>query len=183
MDRSARILFQEGRIGHSGIVDLVGMATYLGSQADVVLAYLFGSAARGQMHEESDIDIGVLLEDDCRAEALVERQLALASELAPYARQEVQVTLLNQAPPLLCYEAIKAQAVLAERSPEERVAFEVNCLNRYFDLQPMLSFFDDVLRRRIEEGDYGKRRSDHTRALDTARQLFERASRFAGSEL
>jgi len=73
------------------------IATYLSEQTDVVVAYLFGSVARGPATARSDIDLALLLDP----EVLVERQLALMVALDTYVDRDLQVTLLNSAPPML----------------------------------------------------------------------------------
>lgn len=50
------------------------MAAYLAAQADVVIAYLFGSVARGDATLQSDVDVAVLLEEDKSERQQIERQ-------------------------------------------------------------------------------------------------------------
>jgi predicted nucleotidyltransferase len=77
------------------------IATYLSEQTDVVVAYLFGSVARGPATARSDIDLALLLDTRLGPEVLVERQLALMVALDTYVDRDLQVTLLNSAPPML----------------------------------------------------------------------------------
>jgi uncharacterized protein len=126
-------------------------AEYFGRQPDVVVAYLFGSVARGQATPLSDVDIAVLLDPTEEAEAVLDRQVTLLTELTQLAEPEVQLTLLNDVPPLLAYEVIREGILLHQRSGAERVAFQVKAMKEYFDVQPMLAFYNDVLRQRIRE--------------------------------
>ena len=121
-------------------------AEYFGRQPDVVVAYLFGSVARGQATPLSDVDIAVLLDPTAKPEAVLDRQITLLTELTQLAEMEVQLTLLNDVPPLLAYEVIREGILLHQRSGAERVAFQVKAMKEYFDVQPMLAFYNDVLR-------------------------------------
>ncbi len=82
-------------------IDIEAMAAYFAGKSDVVAAYLFGSAARGQADRLSDVDIAVLLDARLGAEESVERQLCIMGDLEDYASREVQVVVLNRAAPLL----------------------------------------------------------------------------------
>jgi hypothetical protein len=54
------------------------------------------------------------------------------------AKLEVQLTLLNHAPPLLAYQVIREGVLLHQ--------FQVKAMKEYFDVQPMLAFHNDALR-------------------------------------
>ncbi|MBI4538352.1 MAG: nucleotidyltransferase domain-containing protein [Gemmatimonadetes bacterium] len=70
----------------------------------VVSVYLFGSAAEGRAHRDSDVDVGVLLDRGTfgtRHERARERE-RLGSELIhACGANEVDVIVLNDVPPLL----------------------------------------------------------------------------------
>ena len=70
----------------------------------VDVAYLFGSEAAGRAHDESDVDVAVLLDRETLPEARerFEYRVRLTGELiAELHRNEVDVVVLNDAPPLL----------------------------------------------------------------------------------
>ena len=154
-------------------------AAYLARQTDIVAAYLFGSVARGQTHALSDVDIAVLLDPDIDRQTSVERQLELMVMLDDIADREVQVTLLNRAPPLLAYQVIRDGILLYERSRHERIAFEVRTMKVYFDFKPRLEFFNQTLLKRIQEVGLGGRAKRRSRTLDAARRIRERLDRAA----
>ena len=155
-------------------IDQQGIAAYLAEQTDVVVGYLFGSVARGQVTPRSDVDIAVLLDLGLDAQAIVERQLALMGALEMFTDRKVQVTLLNRATPLLAYQVIREGVCLSERSKPEQVAFEVATMKRYFDLQPMLAFQQQALFQRIREVGLGKRARHDRSTLEAAERLRER---------
>ena len=72
---------------------------------EAVLAYLFGSYARGKARETSDIDVAVLLEPDVKGEKLydVYRDLFL-SICEALGTERFDLVLLNRAPLSLRFE-------------------------------------------------------------------------------
>ena len=71
-------------------------------QEGVILVYLFGSQSSGYTHQDSDVDIAVLLDEKISPEAYFEKSLLLPkyfSDLFP--KRAVSVIILNESPPLL----------------------------------------------------------------------------------
>jgi len=69
----------------------------------ILSVYLFGSGARGQLHEESDVDIGVLLDRAVHpsAKERFDARLLVSSRISPaLAGRTADVVILNDAPPL-----------------------------------------------------------------------------------
>lgn len=107
------------------------------TDSGVVLAYLFGSAARGSEREDSDLDVAVLLSSSVRRARYGEIQLGLTTELVGLTHtNDVDVVLLNDAPPLLAFNIV-ARGRLFLGEPLERVRFEVRAIQRYIDTRPL----------------------------------------------
>lgn len=159
-------------------VDQAGLKSYFAGQPDIVVAYLFGSVARGRAHPHSDVDLAVLFAPEVGLEESVERQLQLMGDLEQFADREVQVTVLNRATPLLAYQVIKDSVLLYERDHNERMRFEVIAIKTYFDLQPMYQLFDRLLAKQIREEGLGQRRRNSD-LLEAARRIQERLERVA----
>jgi predicted nucleotidyltransferase len=158
-------------------IDIDAIAAYFARQPDVAAAYLFGSAARGQADQLSDVDIAVLLDARLGVEESVERQLRIMSDLEEYSSREVQVVVLNRAAPLLVYQAIQHGILLYERSREERIDFEVLTRRVYFDLKPRLDFHSRSLLRDIKEVGLSGRKKRRGGALEAARRVRRRLTR------
>jgi hypothetical protein len=155
------------------------LAHRLAEQPEVVVAYLFGSLARGQATPRSDVDVAVLLDAGLGPRELVERQLELAVALDDLSTREVQVVLLNTAPPFLAYQVLREGRLLHERDREERIDFEVRAMKRYFDVKPMLDFYRERLVRELQEGGLGERSERRAaRAVEAAERI---RRRLAGS--
>lgn len=130
----------------------------LAARPEVVLAYLFGSHARGRPMPISDIDFAVLLSGDFPRESYLDCQIALTQALTKIFRSdEVQVVILNHAPPLLGYKVILEGKLLTCRDPIARVRFQVRATQRYFDTRPLRRALAEATARRIREGRFGHR--------------------------
>ena len=83
---------------------------------DVLAAYIFGSLAKGRTHRNSDVDIAVLVSDEVIKSDPFRYRLKLAAELAPALRRDdIDVVLLNQAPPLLAHRVLRDGKLILER--------------------------------------------------------------------
>jgi hypothetical protein len=117
--------------------------------ASVELAYLFGSAASGLDRADSDLDIAVLLSRSVPRERHAEIRLRLTTELVGLTHtNDVDVVVLNEAPPLLAHQVItKGRVLLGERRVQTR--FEVNAIQRYIDTKLLREYCARALERRL----------------------------------
>ena len=130
----------------------------LGARPEVVLAYLFGSHARGRPRPISDIDFAILLSGTVPRDSYLDAQIALTQVLTRIFRSdEVQVVILNRAPPLLAYKVIVEGRLLVCQDQMARVRFQVRATQRYFDTRPMRKALAEATARRIREGRFGRR--------------------------
>jgi predicted nucleotidyltransferase len=111
-----------------------GLAT---ADPSVVVAYLFGSVARGQHAGESDIDVAVLFDPPPPAR-LLGPPSSIHDQLETAVSRRVDLIVLNQASPDLIHRVLRDGVVLYERDPGERIRFEVRARNEYFDIKPYL---------------------------------------------
>ncbi|HEX7408046.1 MAG TPA: nucleotidyltransferase domain-containing protein [Candidatus Binatia bacterium] len=110
----------------------------------VVAAYLFGSQATGTATALSDVDFAVVLEPGVSASGDV--QAALISDLMLVLRRsDIDVVILNAAPPLLKERAISRGRLVYCRDDVARVRFEVAARREYFDTQPLRAAQDQAL--------------------------------------
>jgi predicted nucleotidyltransferase len=132
------------------ILDPVALAGVFG-RYPVVCAYLFGSQATGRITPLSDVDIAVLLEDGLSSPGAV--QAALISDLMlVFRRSDVDVVVLNGAPPLLKQRATARGRLLFCRDPAARVRFEVSALREYLDTARLRELEDRALLERYAGG-------------------------------
>jgi len=122
------------------------LRSILEARDDVRLAYLFGSAARGQERAASDVDLAVLFErlPDARDLDL------LATSLEAAAGRPVDLVVLDTAPPLLTRQVVATGRVLVCRDEEERARFEARAASRYLDTAHLRQVQHAYLRERAD---------------------------------
>lgn len=103
----------------------------------IVCAYLFGSVARGEANEKSDIDIAVLYRHS-PPPGFDAVGVPLAGELERLLGKPVDVVVMNSAPVDLIHRILRDGILIYERDAAFRVRFEVAARNKYFDLKPIL---------------------------------------------
>lgn len=124
----------------------------------VVAATLIGSQAAGAAGPLSDIDVAIWLDPLLPRErhAELRRDLTLAAVDA-LGTDEVDIVILNDAPPLLRHRAMRDGSRLLDRDPVARVRLETAALLDYLDTAPLRATLAAGRRRRIEEGRFGRR--------------------------
>jgi predicted nucleotidyltransferase len=130
---------------------------HLFHQHPVLLAYLFGSQTTGQTHAESDIDVAVLLHASLTADERFAERLTLIDALARLlGTDNIDVVILNEAPPLLAYEALRNGVLLYCADENARVEFQVRTLRTYEDTAPLRQMLSEAMAERIKAGAFGK---------------------------
>lgn len=120
--------------------------------------YLFGSAGRGEADALSDVDVGFVLADRRPLEedpvSLHENLRQAAARMLKVRRDAVDVTVLNVAPPLVAYQAIKEGRLLYCADEHRRVEFEDRVLQKALDLMVEMRLFFKESREAILEGSF-----------------------------
>jgi len=125
---------------------------------EILAAYLIGSQARGSAGPLSDVDLAILHDPELDPAQRLELRLAIAAAAgAALATTEVDVVLLNAAPPLLRHRALRDGVCLLDRDPRARIRFQIQTLNDYVDTRPLRELASHRLRRSLQEGTYGRR--------------------------
>jgi len=109
----------------------------LAHHANVSMAWLFGSAQRGAMSPESDIDIAVLFETAPTFDELLDLRTDLQLAL-PFA--EIDLVTLNQANPILRFEAV-CGSLLFCRSHAHRAEFVSLTAREYENEMAMVNYY------------------------------------------
>jgi predicted nucleotidyltransferase len=113
------------------------LVAFFERRLDVAAAYLFGSFARGEAREGSDVDVAILFRDEPpRTLAAVPAEIedALTRALG----RSTQVVVLNGAPADLVHRVLRDGRLVCEHDKAARVRYEVLKRNEYFDLLPTL---------------------------------------------
>ncbi len=121
----------------------------LGGRREIVAAYLFGSAALGRMHKESDIDIGILLDGKYKPDALYTSKVARIVNKSLALKTEVDVRILNNASSRFLFQVIKSGKLLMSKDEKKRVLFETDAISRYLDFKPFYRMYDEKRHERL----------------------------------
>ncbi len=133
------------------------MRPLLGRYPKIAAAWLFGSAARGELRNASDIDVGILLRDPRSTAAdeylmLGDLTARLEGVTAP---RTVDVVLLEHQGPVFAHEALIDGWLILEQDRPRRIDFETTAVVRGIDFRPTWEIARKGqlagLRRRIRE--------------------------------
>ncbi len=126
-----------------------GIERVLKKHPEILVAYLYGSVASGREHGESDIDIGVLLKEDFKPDALYSARIAneICMESGP--GREVDVRTLNDKSLIFLHQVLKYGRILLSKDERRRIEFETEVYDRYLDFEPHFKHFNEVRRRRL----------------------------------
>lgn len=130
----------------------------LESRAEILDGYVFGSVARGDAAAHSDLDVAVYVEDGALAAASAygyDSELT-ADLMRALGRNDVDVTVLNTAPPLLYHRILRDGVRVFSRDLARTTTREGRALSRYCDYVPQLRKLDAASRERIERGEFGR---------------------------
>lgn len=121
--------------------------------SEVQFAYLFGSAARGEAHRGSDVDVAVRLAGDAQPRPSIDLAADLAGRISSASGvPRVEVLVLNDAPLPVRGRAIRDGKVVFSRDEPERVAYVSLTLREFFDFEIHARALDAALLRETAEG-------------------------------
>lgn len=113
--------------------DLKKVIEYLSRERPVIAVYLFGSLAKGDSTEKSDIDLGILLNEDFDFLADFDYKLRLMGELKDITGKMVDIVFINRADPILQHQIRKYGKVIFESNRIKRIEYEIRSRKNYFD--------------------------------------------------
>jgi predicted nucleotidyltransferase len=125
---------------------ITAVAGVFGSEPAVLVAWFFGSAARGRPTPFSDLDFAVLLKADARQGldrfALLDRLARGVASLLGVSEDKVDVAAVNEQGVVFQYQVIRTGQLICEASPKTRELFVWDVLQRYLDFRPTLAIYD-----------------------------------------
>ncbi len=125
----------------------------------VTLAYLFGSAARGEATPLSDVDVAVYLDGLDRTQRTKIYLPLLADLQQAIGDGELDLIYLNDAPSGVAYDVISGRLLYCV-DERRRVEIEAGILSKYLDEQGLHEARHRLIRRRIMAGRMGERSLD-----------------------
>ena len=101
-----------------------------------VAVYLFGSIARGEATDASDVDVAVLF-DKAPESTLSGAALTLEGDIERRLGRPVDLLNLNRAPSDLVHRVLRDGVIVFDGDRSRRLRFEVDKRNEFFDMEPV----------------------------------------------
>ena len=122
----------EAAAGAASATGLAGdLAGFAGSDPQIIALYLFGSRARGEATERSDVDVGILF----RQEVALRDLLLLEDALEKHLGLPVDLVDAGRASAFLALDVIRGERVYCS-DPDRCDEFELYVMRRAGDLAP-----------------------------------------------
>jgi len=110
---------------------------------DVLVLYLFGSGAQNCLQPLSDIDFGILLSRRFSKKQRLKKQIELLGRFNDFfGTDEIDLVVLNDAPPRLSFNILKDGKLLFLRDKKAIIDFREQLLNYYLDFKYFRENFD-----------------------------------------
>ena len=133
------------------------LRAFFEARAEVLEAYLFGSAAAGSAQAHSDVDVAVYLREPRPPASAFGYVADLTAALMHVLRiNRVDVVILNEAPPLLYHRVLRDGVRILSRDLRATTTREGQALSRYCDFLPQLEKIDAAHRARTKGGRFGR---------------------------
>jgi predicted nucleotidyltransferase len=142
---------------------LARMRAILASEPEVEVAALFGSAARGRLRPDSDVDVYVTLR---RGTAWsFERENALATALGEACRREIDLIIEDEerTSVILRLEVARHGRLVHEARRGGWVGLRARAMLAYADLEPWMRLCGEGVRRALAAGLTADQRDAHGR--------------------
>ena len=115
---------------------------------EIEAVYLFGSAATGKLHRESDIDLAIYPDSP----ELREKKLDILTELARLGFCNVDLVFMDKNDIVLQYEAVRQNIVVYQAPGFDRGATYSKIVRQYLDFYPHLTVQRNAYKKRVLGG-------------------------------
>lgn len=122
----------------------------------VLEAYVFGSVARGDAQPHSDVDVAVYLSPDAPLPSFGHAAELTSLLMKALGRNDVDVVVLNQAPPLLYHRVLRDGERVLSRDLAKTTTREGDALSRYFDDLGRQRIVAEATAQRAAAGGFGR---------------------------
>ena len=117
--------------------------------------FLFGSFAQNKARSASDVDIAVLLDVSIPSSAYLDRRLTWMHELSGPLQRELDVTILNEAGPVLKHQIFEFGKLLYETDRHHTTSFKARSMIEYVDWLPYKDRLDQAVLRHFKRTFHG----------------------------
>lgn len=124
---------------------------------EVLLAYLFGSVAKGKIGPLSDIDIAVLFSKEVKKDDYFGLRIKISREIDRLLKTDkTEVICLNETSSFLKHEVIYSGINIYYSDIEIKRSFEFSVLQDYEDFKYHLNIGSEIMKSQIKNGTFGK---------------------------
>jgi len=113
---------------------------------EITVAYLYGSILKKDNFE--DIDIGILIDNTFKNDALYEAKLAGKLETIYKEncneQKTIDLQILNKKPLRFLFSVLKTSEIIYSRNEHKRVNFETKIMKEYLDMKPYYEYYDKM---------------------------------------
>ncbi|HLR76503.1 MAG TPA: nucleotidyltransferase domain-containing protein [Balneolaceae bacterium] len=102
--------------------------------SEVEAVYLFGSAAAGNRNKMSDIDLGIVYNDD----SITQKKVDLYAELVKKGFEKADIVFFNSADLVLQFEIIHHNQLIYSKKGFKHGKLFSKTIRKYFDFEPYL---------------------------------------------
>lgn len=106
---------------------------------EIVAIYIFGSIATAKNRAGSDIDVAIMFRSPIKGMERVQLETSLSNLL----ERDVDLTVFEEASPLLQHQILKYGCLVYESDPKERVRQEVVARREYLDTTVLHKVIED----------------------------------------
>lgn len=117
----------------------------------ILAIFLFGSLVKDKLNKYSDIDIGILFDNEVKVQDYTDRQIEFANNLNEALKREVDIIILNRAPLFLKYHILKEGVKIYERPNRDDHSFEARSIIEYLDFLPVRNRIENAMLAKIKE--------------------------------
>ena len=132
-------------------LDLKTLQTVFQGYPKIQAVYLFGSTATGMLHQESDMDLAVFIDDGNPSHL----KLDILSDLARAGFCDVDLVLMSTEDIVLKYEAVRLNRLIYKRPDFDRGGVYSKIVRQYLDFYPYLAAQRAAYKKRILNGTTG----------------------------
>lgn len=126
----------------------IKLANIFSNFPKVKAVYLFGSHAENKENRYSDLDLGILLEDNF--DKMIKVDLLVA--LTEHNFNDIDLVLLNNASPLVSFEVVKHNKIIYKRDDFDSNSYFSLTVRKFLDFRPYLQIQRRYLKERILNG-------------------------------
>lgn len=123
----------------------------------VVLAFLFGSAAKGKITKLSDLDLAVLLDKAIKPNKYFAIRLSLLDKLGRIIKNKpLDIVILNEASPLLAQMVASRGKIIYCQNNNIKASFQIKTLKNFDDAIYLRKTYYHYLENRVKNNKLGE---------------------------